>query len=157
MGIKSWTKTEIKEIARLRKAGKDDSYIVGWMKKGRKSNSTPPVTQRSKSMTTKKVGKKKAKTIAGKKPAAKPGRKAGGFQCGEKLTVVKGQEDKFYKKFPRYAAYQLLLKKGSMKTSAFVDAVEKLSDVETRGQALGILTKLLKKGCATASGAKQAA
>lgn len=152
MGITSWTDSERKEIARLRKAGHPDNYIVGQMKVIRHSNAIPPVTQRSKLMATKKVDKKKAKTTAGKKPAAKPGRKAGGFQCGEKLTVVKGQDDKFYKKFPRYAAYQLLLKKGSMKTSAFVDAVEKLPDVETRGQALGILTKLLKKGCATASG-----
>ncbi len=154
MEIKPWTKKERKEIARLRKAGYDDSYIRGSMKMSRCSDILPSVAQRSRPMATKKKTGKKAskKTTAGKKPAAKPGRKAGGFQVGEKLTAIKGQDDKFYKKFPRYAAYQLLCKKGSMKTSAFVDAVEKLDGVKTRGQALGILTKLLNKGCATASG-----
>ena len=104
-------------------------------------------------MATKKKGKKKViKKTPGKKPAAKPGRKTGGFQCGEKLTAVKGQDDQFYKKFPRYAAYQLICKKGSMATSDFVDTVEKLDGVKTRGQALGILTKLLDKDCVKASG-----
>jgi len=156
--IKPWTKEESKEIARLRKAGYDDSYIRGSMKISRCSNNLPPVAQRSRPMATKKKGKKKVaskkvtKKTASRKKASKPGRKTGGFQCGEKLTAVKGQDDKFYKKFPRYAAYQMLCKKGSMKTSAFVDAVEKLEGVKSRGQALGILTKLLDKGCAKASG-----
>jgi len=148
MAIKPWSKSELKEIARLRKAGYDDSYIRGSMKISRGSNNLPPVTQRSGPMATKKKGKKK---VASKK-AKKPGRSKGGFQCGEKLTAVKGQDDQFYKKFPRYAAYQLICKKGSMATSAFVDAVEKLSGVKSRGQALGILTKLLDKGCVKASG-----
>ena len=158
MAIKPWSKSELKEIARLRKAGYDDSYIRGSMKISRGSNNLPPVTQRSGPMATKKKGKKKVaskkvtKKTPGKKPAKKPGRSKGGFQCGEKLTAVKGQDDQFYKKFPRYAAYQLICKKGSMATSAFVDAVEKLSGVKSRGQALGILTKLLDKGCVKASG-----
>ncbi|MEE8323503.1 MAG: hypothetical protein V3R57_07770 [Candidatus Bathyarchaeia archaeon] len=153
MSIKPWTKEERKEIARLRKAGYDDSYIRGQMKISRCSNNLPSVTQRSGPMATrKKTGKKAAKKTAGKKPAKKPGRKTGGFQCGEKLTAVKGQDDQFYKKFPRYAAYQMICKKGSMATSAFVDAVEKLDGVKSRGQALGILTKLLDKGCVKASG-----
>jgi len=162
MEVKPWTHKEKLEIAALRDKGWVESRIYGWMKLGNnRRGKAPPLKERK--MATKKTTKKKAaskkKTTAGKKPAAKPGRKAGGFQCGENLVAVKGMEDKFYQKFPRFAAYQLLLKKGvkGMKTSAFVDAVEKLADVKTRGQALGILTKLLKKGCATASGAKKAA
>ena len=169
---KPWSKAELQEIAQLRKKGKSDSEIRGWMKTGNnRKGQCPSLNERSRPMaTTKKTGKKtqaqrltagkkNGKKTAGRKPAAKPGRKAGGFQCGENLVVVTGQDDKFYKKFPRYAAYQLLSKKGAkgMKTSAFVDAVEKLDGVKTRGQALGILTKLLKKGCATASGVKKAA
>jgi len=149
---KPWTKSEKKEIAQLRSEGKSDSEIRGWMKTGNgRKGYCPPLNERSGPMATKNKAKKKA-SKAGKKPAAKPGRKTGGFQCGEKLTAVKGKDDSFYKKFPRYAAYQLICKKGSMKTSAFVDAVEKLSGVKTRGQALGILTKLLDKGCVKASG-----
>jgi hypothetical protein len=167
--IRPWTAEEKKVIAQLRKAGKDDSYITGWMKKGRKTNQIPPVAQRSRPMATKKVGKKKVvkkkaagkkkavKKVAGRKPAKKAGRKTGGFQCGDKLTAVKGKDDEFYKKFPRYAAYQLLCKKGSMPTSNFVAAVEKLDGVKSRNQALGILTKLLDKGCAKASGKTKAA
>lgn len=156
-----WTPKEKKEIARLRKAGKDDSYIRGWMKKGRRSNDIPPITQRSRPMATKKKSKtskkKAAKTTASRKTKGKGGRKPGGFQVGETLTAVSGQDDHFYKQFPRYKAYQLLCKKKTMTTSAFVDQVEKLDGVKTRGQALGILTKLLDKGCAKASGNKKAA
>ena len=150
-----YTKSEQTEIARLRKDGRDDSYITGWMKKCRGSNQVPSITQRSGPMATrKKTGTKKKAGAKKKTPArkagAKPGRKAGEFKCGDTLTAVQGLDDKFYKKFPRYAAYQLLCKKKSMKTVAFVDAVEKISGVKTRGQALGILTKLLDKKCATA-------
>jgi len=155
-----YTKSEQKEIARLRKLGRDDSYINGWMKKCRGTNNVPSVKPRSKPMATrKKTGKKApakkaAKKTPGKKPAAKPGRKAGEFKIGDTLTAVTGQDEKFYQKFPRYKAYQLLCKKGTMKTKAFIDAVEKMEGVKTRGQALGILTKLLKKGCAKASNSK---
>lgn len=156
--MKPWTKAEKKEIARLRKEGQSESYIFGYMKTGNnRRGSAPPLKERK--MATKKAGKKKAASKkapvkAGKKAAGKPGRKAGGFQCGEKLVAVQGLDDKFYKQFPRYKAYQLLCskKKTGMKTTDFVDAVEKLDGVKTRGQALGILTKLLKKECAIASG-----
>jgi len=148
---KPYTKDELKEIARLRKLNRDDSYIIGWMKKCRGSNQVPPV--RSKPMATKKVGKKKVvkKKVAAKKPAAKPGRKTGEFKIGDTITAVVGMEDKFYKKFPRYHAYMILLKAKKMKTATFVDKIEKLEGVKTRGQALGILTKLINKGCAKAS------
>jgi hypothetical protein len=158
--MKPWTEKEKKEIARLRKAGRDDSYIIGWMKKSRRSNQIPPIRERSEPMATrKKTGKKKpaakkkaAKKVAGRKPAKKQGRKKGGFMVGETLTAVQGQDDNFYKQFPRYAAYQLICKKKTMKTADFVNAVEKLEGVKNRGQALGILTKLIDKGCVKASG-----
>jgi len=160
MTIKQWTKKEKKEIAHMRKAGHTDQYIAGWMKGGRKSNEIPPVTQRSKPMATKKTAKKKAskkKTTASRKTKGKGGRKPGGFQVGETLTAISGQDDHFYKQFPRYAAYQLLCKSKKMATATFVDQVEKIKGVKNRGQALGILTKLLDKGCAKASGEKKAA
>lgn len=155
--MKPWTTEERKEIARLRKAGHDNSYISGQMKVTRRSNAIPPVTQRSKPMATKKVGKKKASKKKVRKPAAKTGRKKGGFQIGDKLTAVKGLDDNFYKNFPRYAAYELICKKGSMATADFVAAVEKLKGVKSRAQALGILTKLVDKGCVKATGTKKAA
>jgi len=155
MKVKPYTKKELNEIAHLRdKKGWSDSQIYGWMKVGNnRRGSAPPI--RSTKMATKKAGKKKVvkkvvKKTPAKKAAAKPGRKAGEFKIGETITAIPGMEDKFYKKFPRYKAYQLLLKKKSMKTSAFVDAIEKLEGVKTRGQALGILTKLINKDCAKA-------
>lgn len=166
MPVKPWTKAELEEIARLRKEGKSDSEIRGWMKSGNnRGGYCPPLDKRSRPMATgkkagKKKGKKAAKTAkkkAGRKTGKKPGRKPGGFQVGETLTAVKGKDDSFYQKFPRYAAYKMLCKKGSMATSAFVDAVEKMKDVKSRAQALGILTKLLDKGCAKASGATKKA
>ena len=180
--MEPWTQKELDEIARLRKAGHDESYIRGCMKVSRHSNNIPPVAQRSKPMATKKkagskkkvskkkvskkaakktskkkVSKKKVTKKAGRKAGVKAGRKQGGFTVGEKLTAVKGKDDEFYKKFPRYKAYQLLCAKGSMATADFVNAVEKLDGVRSRQQALGILTKLLEKDCARASGAKKVA
>ena len=153
--MEPYTKSEREEILRLHKLGHDDSYIIGWMKKSRSSNQVPPIIwSNGKMATKKKTGKKVAKKAAKKKVVKKakgtPGRKAGEFKCGDTLTAVPGLDDKFYQKFPRYAAYQMLCKKKTMKTVAFIDAVEKLEGVKTRGQALGILTKLLNKGCATA-------
>jgi len=156
---KPWTSEERKEIAQLRKAGKSDSYIYGFMKTGNKRRGNAPPL-RSKKMATKKKGKTKKstkKTTAGRKKSGKSGRKAGGFKIGDTLTAVQDQDDKFYKQFPRYTAYELLCKKKTMKTSAFVDAVEKLPNVNSRNQALGILTKLIEKKCAVASGEKKAA
>jgi hypothetical protein len=156
--VRPWTNSEKKEIARKRKQGWDESRIRGWMKLGNnRKGDCPPLKERQ-PMATKKAPKKKVtkkkvvKKAAGRKAAAKPGRKAGGFQCGDKLTAVPGLDDKFYKKFPRYAAYQLICKKKTMDTSKFVDAIEKMDNVNSRGQALGILTKLLNKGCVKASG-----
>ena len=96
----------------------------------------------------KKTAKKVAKKKVVKKKAAAPGRAKGSFKIGDNITVVKGMEDTFYKKFPRYAAYMLLLKAGTMKTATFVDKIERLEGVHSRQQALGILTKLISKGCA---------
>ncbi len=161
--VRPWTAAEKKEIAQLRKKGWDESRIRGWMKTGNnRKGICPPLKERK--MATAKKGSKKAakkskkkttakKTTAGRKSKAKPGRKSGGFQCGEKLTAVTGHDDSFYQKFPRYAAYKMICKKKTLATAAFVDAVEKLDGVKTRGQALGILTKLLDKGCIKASGA----
>ena len=157
--MKPWTETELKEIARLRKANHPTSYIIGQMKVVRRSNVIPPVIQRSEPMATKKKAKKKVtkKKVPARKQVKKPGRKKGTFTAGEKITAIKGQDDFFYQKFPRYKAYQLLCKKGSMATGDFVNAVEKLEGVKNRNQALGIMTKLLEKGCAKATGAKKAA
>lgn len=163
--MRPWTPEEKKEIAQLRKKGWEESRIRGWMKLGNKRKGDCPPLKEMKPMATKKAPKKKGSKKAskkvtkkpGRKPAAKPGRKAGGFLVGDTLTAVKGKDDEFYKKFPRYKAYQLICKKGSMETAKFVDAVEKIDGVKNRGQALGILTKLLDKGCAKASGTKKAA
>lgn len=162
--VRPWTPAEKKEIAQLRKKGWSESRIFGWMKIGNKRKGHAPPLKEKKMATAKKGGKKtakkkaaKKKTTAARKPKQKAGRKSGGFQVGDKLTAVTGLDDKFYQKFPRYKAYQLICKKKSMATSAFVDAVEKLDGVKSRGQALGILTKLLEKGCVKASGAKKAA
>lgn len=162
-----WTTKEKREIAQLRKKGWSESRIRGWMKTGNNRRGiAPPLKERI--MATKKAGKKtttkkatdkntKKATKPGRKEAAKPGRKAGDFLVGETLTAVPGKDDLFYKKFPRYKAYELLCKKGPMKTVKFIDAVEKLEGVKSRNQALGILTKLLKKECAKATGQKKAA
>ncbi len=170
VAAKPWTAAETKEIAQLRKKGWEDSRIRGWMKAGNnRKGQCPPLDEKESTMATKKkakaskkkapakkkvskkkVAKKAPAKKAGRKAAKKAGRKAGEFKVGATLTAVKGLDDTFYKKFPRYKAYQLLCKKSPMKTEAFVNAVEKLDGVKSRGQALGILTKLLTKGCAKA-------
>ncbi len=160
--VRPWNRIEKKEIARLRNKGWSESRIRGWMKTGNNRKGICPPIKENEMATAKKGGKKTTnkktvKKTAGRKPAKKAGRQAGGFQVGDKLTAVPGLDDKFYKKFPRYTAYQLICKKKTMATSAFVDAVEKMENVNSRGQALGILTKLLNKGCVKASGAKKAA
>lgn len=167
MAVKPWTEAELEEIAQMRKAGHDDSYIVGSMKVSRRSNVIPPVRKRSHTVATKKkrvtkkaskkkVSKKKVSKKVSRKKGTRPGRKKGAFKLGDKITAVKGQDEHFYKGFPRYAAYELLCKKGSMQTDKFVDEVEKLEGVKSRTQALGILTKLVDKGCAKMSGKKAA-
>ncbi len=151
-----WTAAEKKEIQKLTKAGKTDSEIRGWMKIGNNRKGTCPPIRSKKMATKKKTSKKKAAAkTPGRKPAGKRGRTKGTF-LGTTVTAIKGQEKSFYKGFPRFEAYELLCKKGSMKTSAFVDAVEKFKKVTSRAQALGILTKLIDKGCAKTSGEKKA-
>lgn len=110
----------------------------------------------SKRKVSKKASKKKVSKKVSRKKGTRPGRKKGAFKLGDKITAVKGQDEHFYKGFPRYAAYELLCKKGSMPTDKFVDEVEKLEGVKSRTQALGILTKLVDKGCAKMSGKKAA-
>jgi hypothetical protein len=63
------------------------------------------------------------------------------------IKGVPGQDEHFYKKFPRYAAYQMLLKaKGrQMKVGTFLTKIEKLDDVQNRKQAMGIVQKLVDK------------
>jgi hypothetical protein len=100
---------------------------------------------------------KAPKVVAARKPKGVPGRKAGSFLVGETLVAVPGKEAEFYTGFPRGVAYGLLCKKKKMKTADFVNEVEKLDGVKSRGQALGILTKLLKKGAATSSDTEKAA
>ena len=111
--------------------------------------------------TKKKASKKKAsaKKTPARKKAARPGRKKGSYKLGDTITAVKGQDEHFYKGFPRYEAYQLLCnaKNGSMKTDTFLEKVEKLPKVKSRVQALGILTKLIDKGCAKMSGTSKPA
>lgn len=159
-----WNEKELEEIARLRKAGHDDSYIRGQMKVLRKSNNVPIVSERNEPMATKRKAKKKAskkKVTAKKKAASKkatrkksgtPGRKKGTFLIGSKITAVKNMDEYFYKGYPRFKAYELLVKQGPMEIDTFVDKVEKIDGVKTRAQALGIMTKLVEKECARVSG-----
>jgi len=78
---------------------------------------------------SKKVSKKSAKSANGS------------------IQAIKGQDEHFYKGFPRYAAYQLLLKqpKQTMTVANFKAKVQKLKGVETIAQANGILQKLVDK------------
>jgi hypothetical protein len=148
--LSPWTKAEKKLIADFRKEGRDDSYICGSMKLHRASNQIPQLPSKEMPMATKKKAVKKA--APRKESTKRPGRKKGDFKLGDTITAVKGLDDNFYKQFPRYKAYELLCKKGKMKTDTFISNVEKLEGVKNRNQALGILTKLVDKGCATMSG-----
>lgn len=164
--LSPWTKKERDEIAQMVKDGRDDSYIRGSMKLSRRSNQIPPLPHEARSntpmATKKKASKKKVtkKKVAKKSPArktkARPGRKKGSYKLGDKIAPVKGLEDNFYKGFPRFLAYEMLVKKGEMKTDTFLANVEKLDGVKSRTQALGILQKLVDKGAAKMSGAKKA-
>jgi len=112
---KPWTHKEKLEIAALREKGWDESRIYGWMKLGNNRRGTaPPLKERKEMATKKKTGTKasKKKTTASRKTGDKPGRKAGGFQVGEKLVAVKGMEDKFYKKIPALRRISTALKEG---------------------------------------------
>jgi len=87
------------------------------------------------------TAKNKAKTT----PKAKG--KAKATKSTQKIRALKGQENHFYKGFPRWAAFELLLaaKKQTMLVSTFLDKVEALDNVKSRKQAKGIVQKLVKK------------
>ena len=87
--------------------------------------------------------KSKAKTT----PKATGKAKKAAAPSTQKIRAMKGQENHFYKTFPRYAAFELLLaaKKQTMLVSTFLDKVEALDNVKSRKQAKGIVQKLVKK------------
>ncbi len=64
-----------------------------------------------------------------------------------KIRALPGQENHFYKGFPRWSAFELLLKapKKTMKVATFLAKVEKLESVKSAKQAKGILQKIVKK------------
>ncbi len=90
-------------------------------------------------MATKKVSKKAA--AKSNKAAAKSNNDT------RKIIGVAGQDEHFYTKFPRYAAYQLLCNapKRTMLVKTFLAKVAKLDGVNTPAQANGILQKLVDK------------
>ena len=90
----------------------------------------------SKKTASTKRAPKAAKKVASTKSAA-----------AKKIIGVPGQDEHFYKGFPRFHAYQLLLKapKRTMLVTNFIAKVEKLEGVNTRAQANGILQKLVDK------------
>ncbi len=90
--------------------------------------------------------KNKAKTPRKASRAAKPKAKVA-LDEKRKIKAVAGQEEHFYKGFPRRLAYELLCKAKArtMIVSTFLDKVEKLDGVKTRKQARGIVTKMINK------------
>ena len=89
-----------------------------------------------------------AKKAAAKKAAAKKAAaKRSVLDTTRKIKAVPGQDEHFYKSFPRYAAYQLLLKapKHTLVVKTFLDKIEKLPKVRDRKQAVGIVQKLVDK------------
>ncbi len=64
-----------------------------------------------------------------------------------KIKAVPGQEGHFYKGFPRGLAYEILCKsaKRTLIVSTFLDKIEKLKGVKNRGQARGIVQKMINK------------
>ncbi len=65
------------------------------------------------------------------------------------IKAVAGQSEKFYKGFPRGAAYALLeaAPKRTMKVAAFLAKVVKIKNVGTAAKANGILQKLVDPKC----------
>ena len=102
----------------------------------------------AKRKVSKKAAAKKAPASA-KKVSAKTKAVAKKAKLDEtrKIQAAAGMDEHFYKKFPRYAAYQLLLKakNRTMVVKAFLDKIEKLDGVKTRKQAQGIVQKLVDK------------
>ena len=89
-------------------------------------------------MTTRKSSAKTVKSSA-KNGAAK-------FE-GRKVKANAGQENHFYKTFPRFSAFELLLKapKRTLKVSTWLDKIESLDNVRDRKQARGIVAKIVNK------------
>jgi len=103
-------------------------------------------------MTTSKAKTAKAKTTRKSTKTAKPKaaakvQKKAKLDETRKIKAVAGQEEHFYKGFPRRLAYELLCKasKRTLKVSTFLDKIEKLEGVKTRKQARGIVTKMVNK------------
>ena len=101
--------------------------------------------------TSKKASSKKApRKASAKKAAAKTSAKkesATRIDVNRIIKGVPGQDEHFYKKFPRYAAYQTLINapKRQMKVGTFLEKIEKLEGVKNRKQAVGIVQKLVDK------------
>jgi len=108
-------------------------------KKRAATNSKPRKAAAKSANTSAKKAAAKTKTASAKKASTK--------SANGSIQAVKGQDEYFYKGFPRYAAYQLLLKapKQTMTVANFIAKVEKLKNVETKAQANGILQKLVDK------------
>ena len=117
-----------------------------------------------KKASRKKVAKKKTTTTKRKKVAKKkvvrkkaaPGRAKNSFLVGDFIKPVTIDEKHFYTKFPRYKAYKMLQKAGELPVKEFISRVEKMSGVNSRSQALGIMIKLIEKGAASTRFEKKA-
>jgi len=103
-------------------------------------------------MATNKARKTSAKTTKTAKAKAKakvkaPVQKKAKLDETRKIKAVAGQENHFYKGFPRRLAYELLCKARArtMIVSTFLDKIEKLEGVKTRKQARGIVAKMINK------------
>ena len=98
---------------------------------------------------TSKSTKRPSKTVSAKvaKPSAKKAKASAKVDPSKSIKGFPGQDEHFYKKFPRYAAYTILCSapKRTMKVKAFLDKLEKLDGVANRKQAMGIVQKLVDK------------
>jgi len=94
--------------------------------------------------TTKNVS---TKTVSAKTKAAKKVTKKVTVDESRKIKAFAGNESHFYKGFPRQLAYQILLAapKKTMPVGKFLDSIEALKSVKSRGQARGIVQKLVGK------------
>lgn len=96
-----------------------------------------------------KAPSKKKVTTKRKPPAAKKKVTKRKSKVDENRSIkgYAGLDEHFYEKFPRYHAYQLLIKarNRTMKVSTFLDKIEQLDGVKSRNQARGIVQKLVDK------------
>lgn len=95
---------------------------------------------------TRRSAKNKGKASPKKSKASAKARKSS-LDVTKVIKGVPGLEEHFYKKFPRYAAYKMLVgaKNRTLKIGAFLTRIEKLDGVANRKQAMGIVQKLLTK------------